>query len=154
MRLNKMTDYALSVMGFLLSHKGALQSAQSVSAHLGVGVASVSKVLKVLEKGGLVRSVRGAAGGYAVCLGVQEQSVLKVIELFEGPWGVMECEGASGCKIFAACHSKGSMLQVLSHVKNIFGQLPIKALEKEYTVLIPAVSVQVKKKIVVKEEIS
>ena len=63
----------------------------------------LSKVLHTLGRAGLVRSVRGAGGGYVFCGNAKRTTLLNVIELFEtvggggdgGNAGAATAEGAA-----------------------------------------------------------
>ena len=49
----------------------------------GVSSHHLAKVMQVLARAGLVRSVRGAGGGYAFCGNARRTTLLDVIRLFE-----------------------------------------------------------------------
>lgn len=58
-------------------------SAAEIGDKFGVSTHHLSKVLHTLGRAGLVRSVRGAGGGYVFSGSTKRTTLLNVIELFE-----------------------------------------------------------------------
>jgi Rrf2 family protein len=60
-----------------------------IATKYGVSTHHLAKVMHVLGRAGLVRSVRGAGGGYQFCGNARRMTLLDIIELFEalGPQG-------------------------------------------------------------------
>lgn len=68
----------------------------------------LAKILKVLVSQGLLRSTRGAHGGYTLARPPREMSFLDVIEAVEGKVGVNVCqEGHDACKASRTCTMYG-----------------------------------------------
>ena len=110
LRLSKMTDYAVVVMGRLASRPDERQSAADVAANTGLPPATVGQVLKVLATGGLVSGVRGAHGGYLLSRRPEAISVAEIVVALDGPVAITACvEGADDpCSVEATCLLKGS----------------------------------------------
>ena len=60
-------------------------SAADIGAAYGVSVHHLAKVLNTLVRAGLVRSVRGAGGGYMFAGNVKRTTLFDIISLFEPP---------------------------------------------------------------------
>ncbi len=58
-------------------------SAAEIGDKFDISTHHLSKVLHTLGRAGLVRSVRGAGGGYVFCGNAKRTTLLNVIELFE-----------------------------------------------------------------------
>ena len=72
-------------------------SAAEIGDKFGISTHHLSKVLHTLGRAGLVRSVRGAGGGYVFSGNAKRTTLLDVIELFEavgGPDAVGADQGA------------------------------------------------------------
>ncbi|KPK64404.1 MAG: hypothetical protein AMK73_04625 [Planctomycetes bacterium SM23_32] len=64
----------------------------------------LAKIIQDLRRSGLIRSVRGAHGGYALNRRPEETTLLDVWEALEGPLCPVEClEADSGCAMQAEC---------------------------------------------------
>ena len=68
------------------------------------GCRRVSKLLKELQHAGLVRSVRGAHGGYQLARPPALINAAAIIDAVEGPVALTECAGGAGnCEIETTC---------------------------------------------------
>lgn len=66
-----------------------------IGVKYGISSHHLAKVMHALGRAGLVRSVRGAGGGYQFCGNVRRTTLLDIIQLFENPASADEA-GASG----------------------------------------------------------
>lgn len=126
LRLSKMNDYAVVVMGHMANHPGERLTAPDIADATGITPATVSQVLKRLNHGGLVTSQRGAHGGYSLLRGPADISVAEIVEALEGPVALTACvDGAEGhCGVETFCPIRGgwdrvnaAMRQALDSVK-------------------------------------
>lgn len=119
-KLGKLTDYAIVVMG-QLAREGAenSRSAHYLSDKTGIPEPTVAKVLKVLSKGNLVTSERGAAGGYRLAKEPGRISVAEIITVLDGPIAIVACvEGSDEeCRAAANCPMKGNWDKVNDAIK-------------------------------------
>jgi Rrf2 family protein len=73
----------------------------------------VSKVLKMLARGGVVESLRGINGGYLLPRPPALISLAEVIAAVDGPIGVTECSTLPGlCEQEAACAVRANWQKV------------------------------------------
>jgi len=98
MQITRASDYAVRVMIHLAGlppastvRQAELSKATDVSGHF------LSKVLQQLVRARLIRSQRGAGGGYGLAVAAQSVSLLDVVEAIEGPVRLNQCmeEGPS-----------------------------------------------------------
>ena len=103
-RMSKLTDYAILVLAYLAETREPRHSAADVADHTGVPQATASKLLKGLTRAGLVDSMRGAQGGYALTRGPSEITAAQVIDALEGPLAITECSSSdSHCELEPGC---------------------------------------------------
>jgi FeS assembly SUF system regulator len=104
-RISKLTDYSTLVLGALAKQPDTLLAANAIVQLTHVPLPTVSKILKLLTKAGLLQSVRGAQGGYRLSLSPDQISVAQVVQALEGPWAVTECShrGQHICQIESDC---------------------------------------------------
>jgi FeS assembly SUF system regulator len=104
LRLSKLTDYAIIVMTSLAAEPDQVCSASELAEMTHLETPTVSKVLKVLAKSGLIQSFRGVNGGYRIQGNPDRVSVADVITAMEGPIGMTECSVHVGlCSQEAVC---------------------------------------------------
>jgi FeS assembly SUF system regulator len=102
LRISRLTDYATVILASLAG--GRLESAADLAERTGIGLPTVSKLLKELQRAGLVRSVRGARGGYQLVRPAASINAAEIIDAVEGPIALTECAGAaSHCGIESTC---------------------------------------------------
>jgi len=91
LRISKMTDYGTVVMTHLAREPARRFSARELAEELQIGMATVSKILKTLERDDLLAAQRGKNGGYRMARSPDEVSVAEVIRAMEGPIALTEC---------------------------------------------------------------
>src|SRR3546814_4957223 len=109
LRVSKIIDYGTLVLTHMARCPQRLFSAADLAATLGLGQPVVSKVLKELSHHDLVKSSRGAKGGYVLSRAPEQISIAQIIDaLEEQPFGLTECSATPGaCSIEADCHKIG-----------------------------------------------
>lgn len=103
LRLTKLTDYGTVMMSCMARETGRVFAATELAAASRVGLPTASKILKRLVAAELLRSVRGAKGGYRLARSAGEISLAQVITALEGPLGLTECSAGAGL-----CAQEGS----------------------------------------------
>jgi FeS assembly SUF system regulator len=102
LRISRLTDYATVILASLAN--GGLASAADIAQRTRIGLPTVSKLLKELQHAGLVRSARGAHGGYQLTRPTGEINAADIIDAVEGPIALTECANGSGiCGIEDTC---------------------------------------------------
>jgi len=102
LRISRLTDYATVILASLAG--GSLASAADIADRTRIALPTVSKLLKELQHAGLVRSVRGARGGYRLARPTASINAAEIIDAVEGPVALTECAGGAGvCGIEATC---------------------------------------------------
>lgn len=84
-------------------------SITSISARQDLSERYLEQLMSMLKKAGLVKSVRGAGGGYVLAKDMAEISVGDVLRALEGSLEPVECAGLEpdgGCKASDYCVTK------------------------------------------------
>ncbi len=102
MFLNSETDYAIRIVACLAQHNEKLDAA-SISSFTGVTLRYSLKILRRLTQGNIVKSFKGAKGGYILSRSSQYITLFDVIELICGPISFSRCQGSSD----ACTHPQG-----------------------------------------------
>ena len=113
LRISKLTDYGTVLLAHLAGDPASVCSAADVAASTGIGVATVSKLLKSLARAGLVTSTRGANGGYKLARSPRDISAADVIDALEGPVSITECSASdSNCDYESVCNVGSSWQRI------------------------------------------
>jgi len=105
LQISRKIDYGLRAM----IHLAGLPAAKIASLHdlatiLHLPREFLAKILKILTGKGLVRSIRGAHGGYQLARPAHDISFLEVIEAVEGPVQLNVClDHKDRCDVSAGC---------------------------------------------------
>lgn len=110
LKISDAAAIALHTMGLLASRPGQSFRVADIARLLPVSENHLAKVLQRLLKEGLVRSLRGRGGGYALALDPARVTLLQVFEAIEGPLA------RQGCLLGApVCRGQRCMLGPLLH---------------------------------------
>ena len=69
----------------------SLHNAKDLSASINIPLPTVSKVLKILTQGGILKSHQGSKGGYSLARQADQISAAEVIEAIEGAEPAFRC---------------------------------------------------------------
>ena len=113
LRIGKMTDYGTMILVHLAGHAKPVCSANDVANDTRLGLPTVQKLLKLLARGDLVRSVRGAEGGYALARPPEQISATQILDALEGPLSLTECSTTdSHCELEDGCPVGGAWQKI------------------------------------------
>jgi FeS assembly SUF system regulator len=97
-----------------------------LSEATAIHLPTVSKVLKVLSKAGLVYATRGSKGGYQLVQVAEQITVASIIGALEGPITITECSSEThDCKQASACEMKGNWGGVNRAIVNVLESITL-----------------------------
>lgn len=107
MQITRAGEYGvLGLMNLARQHRGGISMIDEISRSERIPKSFLSKIFQSLVKAGLVRSIRGAGGGFALARDASQISVLEIIEAIEGKIIFQrckqmkpDCEHAGGCAL-------------------------------------------------------
>ncbi len=107
MRLSSMADYAVVTMCAAARHCGSARvSASDLAEETGLPVPTVQKLVSLLSRAGLLRSVRGAGGGLKLARPAAAITLADIVEAVEGPIALTACveAGKRDCGLEECCN--------------------------------------------------
>jgi FeS assembly SUF system regulator len=126
LRLSKLTDYGTVAMTHIAREPERTHAAAELAAAMGVAVPTASKILKMLARADLLRSVRGAKGGYMLSRPAGEISIAELIDALEGPIGLTECSVIAGlCAVEGSCSVRGNWQRINRVIRDALGQMTL-----------------------------
>src|ERR1700735_3155110 len=118
LRMGKLTDYATVVLASLAQEPARHRAAAELADRTRLSRPTVSKVLKGLQRGGMVTSSRGAQGGYQLARAPEQITAAQILDVFEGPIAITECSGASSqCGIERLCRVGGAWQRINAAIR-------------------------------------
>ena len=115
-----MTEFACAAAGGPLT-------ARDLSERARLPLPTVSKILKILAREGLLVSHRGARGGYTLARPPAEISVAEIIGALEGPIAITECvsEEPGVCGQESLCTIRANWLLINQAVQSALDKITL-----------------------------
>ena len=140
MKLSTRTRYAVRAILELADNfgKGPLQT-RIIAKNQDISVKYLEQLMAALKSAGLVRSQRGAKGGYILASPPDKIKLSEVFDVFEGPVVTVECVANENyCARAADCIARQVWCEVQRAVKNVLQSITLqdaldKAKKKELT---------------------
>lgn len=119
LKLSKLADYATVLMTAVAREPAQTLTGQQLAERTRIPAPTVAKLLKVLARGGLLESVRGAHGGYRLARAAERISVADIIGALEGPIAVTACSvhGGGDCSIETDCATRANWRLINSAIR-------------------------------------
>ncbi|MFA4984624.1 MAG: Rrf2 family transcriptional regulator [Candidatus Omnitrophota bacterium] len=85
------TDYAIRAISYIASIKDRMVSARELVEALEIPRPFLRKILQRLNQAGLLKSYKGQGGGFSLEVSPQRISLMRLINVFQGPFRLNEC---------------------------------------------------------------
>jgi FeS assembly SUF system regulator len=106
-KLSRLADYAVVLLSQMGGETKAVHNALDLAERTGLPMPTVSKVLAMLARDGILISVRGAKGGYRLAAPPARISVANVIAAIDGPIALTQCvDSAGSCNVETLCPTR------------------------------------------------
>lgn len=128
MKLSTRGRYGVRAMFELACNYGhGPMTLRTIAEKQGVSESYLEQLLASLRKSGLIRSTRGAQGGYQLSRSPEQISVGDVIRILEGPIAPVECvsEFSSVCSNSDKCVTRLIWKEVKECIENVFDNITL-----------------------------
>jgi FeS assembly SUF system regulator len=127
LRMTKQADYGFVLLSRLAVEPERVANAPELATDARLPVPTVSKILKLLAKGGVVRSHRGVHGGYSLARAPGEISAAEILRALEGPVALTVCiEGTPGeCEHENYCGVRGHWQRINVALEEALGDITL-----------------------------
>ena len=111
-RITRLTDYGIVLLTYVARHpEGRIHSVPELAAEAQLPLPTVSKIVKVLAKGGLLVSHRGVKGGYHLARGPQQITLAEIVTALDGPIAITECS-TGRCAHTVRCPARSNLQRI------------------------------------------
>ncbi len=110
----------------------------SIAARQDISEGYLEQLMALMKKAGLVRSIRGAAGGYVLAKSAEDISVGDVLRSLEGKLEPAECaafDSEKGCKASANCVTKYVWQKINDSINHTVDEIKLDELVEESKIL-------------------
>ncbi len=135
LRMTKQADYGIVLMTTMAKNGERRYTAPGLATATQIPSPMVSKILKLLNRGGLLRSQRGARGGYSLARDPARISVASMIEALEGPIAFTECseESPGCCSQEASCQLRSTWQRINFALRQALEEISLAELTRPAT---------------------
>lgn len=109
-------------------------SINSIAARQGLSERYLEQLMALLKKAGLVKSIRGASGGYTLARSADDISVGDVLRALEGNLEPVDCPaftGQEGCESAGGCVTKYVWKRINESINQTVDKMKISELVEE-----------------------
>lgn len=139
LQISRKIDYALRAMIHLAGlPESRIATLHDLATTLHVPREFLAKILKLLAEKGLVRSARGAHGGYQLARRPRDISFLDVIEAVEGPVQLNVClDDMERCDVSGSCTMVHVWKSGQERMLEVYRRTPLSELVREKEPVVP-----------------
>jgi len=134
MRMSRLTDYGIMLLTYFAGggEAAATHNARDVAARAHLPLPTVSKVLKVLARHGLLVAHRGVKGGFSLARRPEDISVADIIHALEGPIAITECSASAPgrCQLEQLCPVGGNWQKINQAVRGSLENITLSELQR------------------------
>jgi Rrf2 family protein len=125
----KQVEYALMALTEMQgAGSGKLFSVRELCDRHQVPFDVMSKTMQRLAKGGILRSVQGANGGYQVIRDLSGVTLLELMEAVLGQVAAVNCLKSCGCARFDRCTIAGPMSHLNEKMRELYLEMTVAGL--------------------------
>jgi Rrf2 family protein len=129
LQLSKKVEYGLIVLRHMaMKPVGHIFTARELAKEYDLPYELLAKVLQKLTRGGVIRSLQGVRGGYALAKRPDELTVASVIRIIEESKPmVAECytEGPECCHLFGTCTIRRPLGKLQRNLNVLFDKMTV-----------------------------
>ena len=129
-KLNRMTDYAIVVLGALAHRQGEILATAQLAELTGLNPPTVAKVAKTPMAADLLEAQRGVGDACRLVKPAAATSLVQIVEAMEGPIAVNDCvDGAQApCVVSNCCFMSRNWNRVNLAVRNALSDVSLEDL--------------------------
>lgn len=132
-KITRETDYGIVLTASMASDEHQPYSAATLAKQRRLPLPMVSKVLKILARAGLLKSQRGARGGYLLARSPDEISVADIVDALEGPIAITECSADASPACMSHCTVSGHWHQINQAVRAALNNISLRQMSEPPT---------------------
>lgn len=139
LKLSTKGQYGVKAMFDLALHHGSDPiSLKGIAERQGISEYYLEQLMAVLRKENLVRSVRGAQGGYVLSRDPSLITVGEILNILEGPLEISDCvsdEENAGCSRINYCATRLIWVKIKKAVNDVVNSITLTDMVNDYKIL-------------------
>ncbi len=133
MKLSTKGKYGVKAMVDLAVNQGeAPVSIKSISKRQNISEYYLEQLFAPLRKAELVKSIRGAQGGYALNKDPKDLTVLEIMNILEGPVEISECLDNEECDKIDCCATRTVWHKIKTSIDEVMSSITLQDIMDDY----------------------
>ena len=133
MKLSTKGRYGVKAMVDLAIHYGESPiSIKSISQRQGISEYYLEQLFSALRKAKLIKSIRGAQGGYVLNKLPEEITVADIMEVLEGPIEISDCVEGTTCNKGNCCATRLVWQKIKTSIEDVTTSVTLKDIVNDY----------------------
>lgn len=133
MKLSTKGRYGVRAMVALaLNYNGTPMSIKTISQKENLSEYYLEQLFSPLRRANLIRSIRGAQGGYVLCKEPSKITVGDIMTVLEGPVEVADCIDGLGCSSEYECTTKAVWAKVKKSIDDVLNSITLQNIIDDY----------------------
>lgn len=139
MKISTRGRYALRMMIEIGLHEGQPTKINQVAKNQKISIKYLEQIVSLLVKANLLKSIRGAHGGYVLTKPPKEYSLGEILRITEGSLSPVKCleEGNEPCNRSFVCVTRRAFQKIENAINEVVDSISLEDLlndEKKYNV--------------------
>lgn len=137
MRMSTKGKYGIKAMLELaLVYDVETISVRSIAQKQNISELYLEQIFSILKKGQLIKSVRGAKGGYSLSKNPKDITIKNIMDVLEGPVSISECiEKDVNCDNLDRCATRVLWVRIRNAINDIFSSVTLQDIINEHNKL-------------------
>jgi Rrf2 family protein len=133
MKLSTKGRYGVKAMVDLAIHYGGDPvSIKSISERQSISEYYLEQLFSPLRKANLIKSVRGAQGGYVLSKSPQDITVFEIMEVLEGPIEISTCLDDKSCNNVDCCATRLLWAKIKNSIDSVTQSTTLQDILNDY----------------------
>lgn len=136
MKLSTKGRYGIKAMVDLAIHYGVEPvSIKSISERQNISEYYLEQLFAPLRKADIIKSVRGAQGGYILNREPKDITTAEIMEVLEGPVEISDCLEENTCSNIDCCATRGFWARIKDSIDSVLESTTLQDLVDDYNTL-------------------
>lgn len=107
-------------------------SIKTISERQNISEYYLEQLFSTLRKSGLIKSIRGAMGGYVLGKAPEEIRIYDILEVLEGPIEISHCLDTESCDNIDCCATRLVWKKIKDSIDNVTMSITLKDIVEDY----------------------
>ena len=125
LKLTRKLEYALIALRHMQDKGDTFISAKEIAETYLIPKELLSKTLQQMARLNYIKAAQGPQGGYRIRIDLTEISMTQLMEVLEGPIGIVDCNINSDCVQLDHCNIRMPIKQINSNIRSIFNGIRV-----------------------------